>query len=699
MKKFFKAFPIITALCISLAISCSAQGPLLGDVNGDGMLNSDDAVFLLRHTLDSAKYPINQSGNMNGDSTLDSNDAIYLLRHTLDNEKYPILSCGHAFEEFSAKEPTCTSVGWSAYKVCSLCGYSTYEEKGVIPHTYVDGYCKFCEKPYLSPNGFHAHSNRITDATDSTCVKNGFSEQFVCTDCGKILVKSLPLPLKPHDFLNGVCNLCGGEQTPSQGLEFGDDGAGGMTLVGIGECTDTQIVVPATHNGKAVTTIVSNAFNGNSNIVQIVIPSSVKIIGEGAFKRCTELADVVLNKGLVRIEKEAFMYCTALKSVKIPDSVTRLGNAAFIACYNLNEATLGSGITKINEDLFFECYRMKTLNISAPLTSVGGWALFDCDSLEAINYNGTKAEWQSIKYGSFWDENSGDYVVFCSDNQSAHKHIYNDWYETSSKCELERSCTRCSYVNRRYNHSATNVSWVTEADTVSQKCNLCNNPIVEYQSNGTLLKLDFSTPVSTQLASYKGFTLVSDKNNSYVTDNGRSAWKIGSTTFIDYGKETLYESDMVAVSFDMKVSQKGDTMRDTSVFSFVAGMKDGKKVGSSVTHHWLVKYIPVLDKLSTKALNGTDIPYPSIDLVPNPDDYNSTNTVAMPTNKWVTVNAICDLEKQLSYIFVDGTYIGRLNGINYGDEKYSEAFTLRFCDNAAHTTLFDNFKMVSYAKK
>lgn len=62
-----------------------------GDTNGDGYVTSDDAIYLLRHTLSPARYPINQSGDMNGDKYITSDDAIYLLRHTLSPSRYPLL--------------------------------------------------------------------------------------------------------------------------------------------------------------------------------------------------------------------------------------------------------------------------------------------------------------------------------------------------------------------------------------------------------------------------------------------------------------------------------------------------------------------------------------------------------------------------------------------------------------------------------
>ena len=67
-----------------------APAVLRGDVNGDGLVNSADALYLLRHTFAAESYPINQSGDMDGSKTVDSKDALYLLRHSFDKDNYPL---------------------------------------------------------------------------------------------------------------------------------------------------------------------------------------------------------------------------------------------------------------------------------------------------------------------------------------------------------------------------------------------------------------------------------------------------------------------------------------------------------------------------------------------------------------------------------------------------------------------------------
>jgi hypothetical protein len=63
---------------------------LRGDMNGDGTVNSADAVYLLRHSIMATNYPISQSADVNGDGTVNSADAVYLLRHTIMPALYPL---------------------------------------------------------------------------------------------------------------------------------------------------------------------------------------------------------------------------------------------------------------------------------------------------------------------------------------------------------------------------------------------------------------------------------------------------------------------------------------------------------------------------------------------------------------------------------------------------------------------------------
>lgn len=93
--------------------------------------------------------------------------------------------------------------------------------------------------------------------------------------------------------------------------------------------------IPSTYNGKSVTSIDEQAFNGCKNLTSVTIPDSVALIGTYAFKECSKLTSITIPDGVTSIGGGAFERCSSLTSIIIPNSVTEIGSGAFSGCSSL----------------------------------------------------------------------------------------------------------------------------------------------------------------------------------------------------------------------------------------------------------------------------------------------------------------------------------------------------------------------------
>jgi hypothetical protein len=84
--------------------------------------------------------------------------------------------------------------------------------------------------------------------------------------------------------------------------------------------------------------IETGAFDGCSSLKCVMIPSSVKKLGQYSFKDGTQLEEVIiedlLDHGLCNIFDETISGCTSLKTVNIPLSVMDISWSAFNGCDN-----------------------------------------------------------------------------------------------------------------------------------------------------------------------------------------------------------------------------------------------------------------------------------------------------------------------------------------------------------------------------
>ena len=143
----------------------------------------------------------------------------------------------------------------------------------------------------------------------------------------------------------------------SQGLvyRYGFSWYPGYHVTGIGECTDSDIIIPEKINGIPVTAICDNAFQDCASITSVTIPNSVESIGNCAFLRCESLASVTIGNSVTRIESHAFEDCKSLTSITIPDSVTVINPWAFRNCTSLSNISIPNSLTFLGGATFDGC--------------------------------------------------------------------------------------------------------------------------------------------------------------------------------------------------------------------------------------------------------------------------------------------------------------------------------------------------------
>lgn len=199
-------------------------------------------------------------------------------------------------------------------------------------------------------------------------------------------------------------------------------------LSGIGDCTETAIVVPAEYNGLPVKEIRDWAFSSDENITSVVIHEDIEYIGESAFFACTSLTQIIALDGnenyksvdgnLYTADGARLMQYAAGKTetaFSVPSGVTTIDDGAFAKC-NLVSVTLPEGVETISFNLFWLSENLESVVIPSSVTLVDGYAFANCANLKNIYYlGGSMEQFAEIEIvDSEYDDEDNDYFVTAS---------------------------------------------------------------------------------------------------------------------------------------------------------------------------------------------------------------------------------------------------------------------------------------------
>lgn len=114
------------------------------------------------------------------------------------------------------------------------------------------------------------------------------------------------------------------------------------------------VVIPATIGGKPVVELRDSAF-ANSKVEAVVIPGSVKRIGEYAFQNCVDLRYVKMREGLSSIGGAAFFGCTSLEKADIPEGVECFEDYLFFGTQSLKQVSIPASVTEMPGGMSVQC--------------------------------------------------------------------------------------------------------------------------------------------------------------------------------------------------------------------------------------------------------------------------------------------------------------------------------------------------------
>ncbi len=154
---------------------------------------------------------------------------------------------------------------------------------------------------------------------------------------------------------------------------------------------------------------------------ETVAKSSIKEIGDSAFRGCAKLTGDVIPDTVETIGQYAFYGCNSLTTVDLPDMVTQIGRYAFCNCQGLTDLTLPSGLEMINDYTFSGCKALTSISLPEGLTTLQNYAFNGCSGLTEICFPGSLVTIGSS--GAFQNCTNLTKVIFSDDTTKVNDNI------------------------------------------------------------------------------------------------------------------------------------------------------------------------------------------------------------------------------------------------------------------------------------
>ena len=128
----------------------------------------------------------------------------------------------------------------------------------------------------------------------------------------------------------------------------------------------------------------SFAFENCTSLTTINIPNSMETLCGGVFSGCSALKTITIPNSITLIDAAVFINCSSLTSVIIPDGVTAIGANAFNGCSSLTSISIPNSVTSIGYGAFEKCYSLTSITIPSSIMTIGDIAFRYCDMLTSI---------------------------------------------------------------------------------------------------------------------------------------------------------------------------------------------------------------------------------------------------------------------------------------------------------------------------
>ena len=135
---------------------------------------------------------------------------------------------------------------------------------------------------------------------------------------------------------------------------------------------------------RGIERIDDRLFYNNKKLKKVILPKSLKTIGESAFSECEKLEEIEIPEGIEVINRDTFSGCNNLKTITLPKSLKTIGKSAFSNCKNLEEIEIPEGVEEIEDDTFYDCYNLSTIILPKSLKKIGYSAFCQCKNLQKI---------------------------------------------------------------------------------------------------------------------------------------------------------------------------------------------------------------------------------------------------------------------------------------------------------------------------